>query len=134
MSEIKDELLKGNERIEKDIVDFKDNQTDEMLAALLTSFRKRMQEGGHMVVAVDPSPLDNYQVRTMTIKNQKWMVAFTSFDQELKGKDAVMSTFTAPISQIFDMALASEELAGVLVDPWDLLIALDKNLISIIKG
>lgn len=134
MSNIKDENLKGNERIEEDIVELQKNPSDEMLAVALTSFRKRMNEGGHMVVAVDVAMGESYQVRTITLDNQKWMVAFTSFDEELKGSESVMSTFTAPIKQIFEMALGEEDLAGVMVNPWDKAIRLNKNLIHIIIG
>jgi len=134
MSDIKDENLKGNERIEADIVELQNNPSDEMLAVTLTSIRKRMQAGGHMVVSVDVAMGESYQVRTMTLENQRWMVAFTSFDEELKGGESVMSTFTAPISQIFQMALGAEELAGVLINPWDKAIRLNKSLIQIIIG
>lgn len=134
MSDIKDENLKGNERIEADIVELQNNPSDEMLAVTLTSIRKRMQVGGHMVVSVDVAMGESYQVRTMTLENQRWMVAFTSFDEELKGGESVMSTFTAPISQIFQMALGAEELAGVLINPWDKAIRLNKSLIQIIIG
>lgn len=134
MGEIKDENLSGNEIIEENLVELKRNPSDEMLAVTLTSFRKRMNEGGHMVVAVEVAMGESYQVRTITLDGQKWMVAFTSFDEELKGSESVMSTFTAPIRQIFDMALGEEGLAGVMVNPWDKAIRLNKNLIHIVIG
>jgi len=134
MGEIKDENLSGNEIIEENLVELKQNPSDEMLAVTLTSFRKRMNEGGHMVVAVEVAMGESYQVRTITLDGQKWMVAFTSFDEELKGSESVMSTFTAPIRQIFDMALGEEGLAGVMVNPWDKAIRLNKNLIHIVIG
>lgn len=134
MGEIKDENLSGNEIIEENLVELKRNPSDEMLAVTLTSFRKRMNEGGHMVVAVEVAMGESYQVRTITLDGQKWMVAFTSFDEELKGSESVMSTFTAPIRQIFDMALGEEGLAGVMVNPWDKAIRLNKKLIHIVIG
>ena len=87
MGEIKDENLSGNEIIEENLVELKQNPSDEMLAVTLTSFRKRMNEGGHMVVAVEVAMGESYQIRTITLDGQKWMVAFTSFDEELKGKN-----------------------------------------------
>lgn len=134
MSDIKDENLKGNEVIEENIVELQKAPSDEMLAVTLTSIRKRMNEDGHMVVAVEVAMGESYQVRTITLEGQRWMVAFTSFDEELKGSESVMSTFTAPIRQIFDMALSEEGLAGVMVNPWDKAIRLNKNLIHIIIG
>ena len=44
-----------------------------------------------------------------------------------------MSTFMADIGQIFDMAL-SGEVAGVLLNPWNRTMRLDRNLIRIIRG
>ncbi len=136
MSEIKDENLKGNDEIEQDIKVFLDAPSDEALAVLLTTIRKRMTDGGHFVVAVDAAPGvgENLQIRTVTMNGKQWMVAYTCFDEELKGGESVMSAFTAPISQILKMILSSEDLEGVIVNPYGGSIKLDKALSSLILG
>lgn len=136
MSDIKDENLKGNEKLEDDIKELLDAPSDEALAVLLTSFRKRMNEGGHLVVAVNAAKGagENLSVRTAYMNDKKWMIAYTSFDEELKGREAVMSAFTAPISQILQMVMTSPELEGVIINPYGGTIKLDKALSSLIVG
>lgn len=136
MSEIKDENLKGNEKIEADIKTLLEAPSDEALAVLLTGIRARMKDNGHLVVAVDAAPGvgESLQVRTVSMNDMKWMVAYTSFDEELKGGESVMSAFTAPISQILAMITASDELAGVIINPYGGTIKLDKTLSSLILG
>lgn len=58
----------------------------------------------------------------------------TSFEQELKGAEAVQSTFLVEIEKLFDAALTVPEISGVILNPWDRTLQLDKNLIRIIKG
>ena len=61
------------------------------------------------------------------------MAEFTALREQMKGNNEVMSTFMADIGQIFDMAL-SGEVAGVLLNPWNRTMRLDRNLIRIIRG
>ena len=42
-----------------------------------------------------------------------WWVAFTSFDEELRGGDQVKSTFLADLEQMFRTALTVPEIEGV---------------------
>ena len=65
---------------------------------------------------------------------EKWMVAFTSFEEQMKGNTQVMSTFMAKIDQLFDMALAEKSVKGLLLNPWNRTIMLDKELLGLIKG
>lgn len=132
----KDEGLIGNEKIEEYIDLLKTNPSDEVLAALLTSIRRRMKENGQFVVGVDPSPVANVQVRIMESSDgRKWIPAFTSFDEELqKGGNQVMSTFLADIGQLLDMVLNDPSVDGVILNPWNHRMILNKNLIRVIKG
>ena len=94
-----------------------------MLAHTLTVIRRRMQENGQFIVAVEP-PTGDGQIRVQAIKTadgKAWWAAFTSFEEELKGGGSVKSTFLANI-------------AGVIINPWNRTIQLDKNLIQIIEG
>ena len=65
--------------------------TQEMLAHVLTVIRRRMNEHGELIIAVDPSSAaSGLQVQAIqTDDGRKWWAAFTSFDEELKGSGSV---------------------------------------------
>lgn len=63
-----------------------------------------------------------------------WWMAFTSFDEELKGSNSVMSTFMTDIKQLFTSALQADAISGIILNPWNRTIMLDKNLIQITLG
>ena len=69
-----------------------------------------------------------------TPDGNSWWAAFTSFEEELKGSGSVMSTFLTGIEQAFRAVLAAEETKGIIVNPWNRTIMLDKNLIRVILG
>ena len=125
--------LIGNEKIENDIRMLQKEPSGEMLSVVLTSVRRRAQKGGLMIVPVEIGENGKLQVAIMQVEKEKWLCAFTGFEQQLKGKSQVMSTFLANISQLLDLAL-SQEVEGLIINPWDLTLRLDKNLIRIIKG
>lgn len=131
-----EQVLQGNEKIEQAIVQLQKEPTQEMLAHALTVLRRRMKESGHLIVAVDPAgALDQLQVQTIqTADGKMWFAAYTSFEEQMKGSNAVMSAFTAEIEKLFQMALQSEEVEGVIVNPWNRTLMLNKNLIHITMG
>lgn len=134
MNQKKDECLIGNEKIEEYIVKLKQEPSDEMLAMLLTAIRRRMQEQGQFVVAVDMTPA-GLQLQTKEIKEKgKWFIAFTTFEEQMAGNEKVMSTFMADIGQLFDMALQNESIQGVVLNPWNHSLLLDCELLRVIKG
>ena len=118
-NEYQDEGLKGNERIEDAIFALQKEATQEQLAHTLTVIRRRMKEGGQLLVAVEPD-------------GKIWWSAFTSFEEELKGADQVKSTFLSEIGRMFEAALTVPEIAGIIINPWNRTIMLDKHLIRII--
>lgn len=128
--------LEGNEQIEEAILAVQKKPDNETLAHALTVIRRQMKAGAHLIIAVDQVPeKEQISLRTITTADGKsWFAAYTGFEEELKGSNPVMSAFTAPISQIFQMTLASREVAGVILNPWNRTMALDKNLIQIIQG
>ena len=69
-----------------------------------------------------------------TDDGRKWWAAFTSFDEELKGSGSVMSTFLTGMKQLFTTAITAEGIEGVIINPWNRTIMLDKTLIRIILG
>lgn len=131
-----DEELKDNERMEQAILSLQQNPTQEMLAHALTVVRRRMQAHGQLIVAVEPS-VGNQQMRLQAIQTddgKKWWAAFTSFDEELKGGGSVMSTFLTDMEKLLVSALSVDEIEGVIINPWNRTLMLDKNLIRIIRG
>ena len=115
-NEYQDEGLKGNERIEDAIFALQKEATQEQLAHTLTVIRRRMKEGGQLIVAVEPDPAQA-QMKLQTVRTPDgkiWWSAFTSFEEELKGADQVKSTFLSEISTEVDDAqyqfIASQEL------------------------
>ena len=131
-----DEGLQGNEKIEEAILGLQKESTQEMLAHTLTVIRRRMQEKGQFVIAVEPPTGDNQlKLQAITTDDGKvWWMAFTSFDEELKGSNSVMSTFMTDIKQLFTSALQADAISGIILNPWNRTIMLDKNLIQITLG
>ena len=133
-NENQDEGLKGNEKIEDALAALQSNATEELLAHTLTVIRRRMKEGGQLIVAVEPS-VQGTQMNLQTVKTTDgavWWSAFTSFEEELKGADQIKSTFLTDIDKLFQTALSVPEIKGVILNPWNCTIMLDKHLIEII--
>ena len=128
-----DEGLKGNEKIESYIAMLQKEPSQELLAVTLTSIRRRMQEGGQFIVPVDYRADGSLQVQIMEINGKKWLPAFSGFEEQIKGSTHVMSTFLANIDQLLGLALTGD-VEGLLLNPWNLTMKLDKNLIRIILG
>ena len=136
MNRPKDEGLQGNEKLEQAVLALQQEPTQEQLAHTLTVLRRRMKEGGQLVVAVEPGAVGGaVQLRTLrTGENASWWYAFTSFEEELKGPEAVQSTFLAEIEKLLEAALTVPELQGLILNPWNRTIQLDKTLIRIVLG
>ena len=131
-----DNELQGNEKIEEAIAALQQEPTQEMLAHTLTVIRRRMQGKGQFVIAVEPPTGDNQlKLQAITTDDGKlWWMAFTSFEEELKGSNGVMSTFMTDIKQLFTSALQADAISGIILNPWNRTIMLDKNLIQITLG
>lgn len=95
-----------------------------------------MREGGQFIVAVDPKAGDaGLSIQAVkTDDGRMWWSVFTSFDEELKGSGSVMSTFMSGIGQILKTAGEVEGISGIIINPWNRTLMLDKNLINIILG
>ena len=128
--------LKENYRIEEAIEALQKESSYEMLAHTLTVIRKTMTKKAQMIIAVEPPRGDN-QIRLQVVETpdgKKWWAAFTSFDEEVKGSGSVMSTFMSDIDSLFVTALKTDGISGIIINPWNKTIMLDKRLISIIIG
>ena len=131
-----DEGLLGNEKIEDVIAALQQQPTQELLAHALTVVRRRMRENGQVIIAVEPNEAAG-QMKLQAVKTsdgKNWWAVFTSFDEELKGGKSVMSTFMTDIKQLFTSALQADAISGIILNPWNRTIILDKNLIQITLG
>ena len=131
-----DEGLQGNEKIETAIAALQQEASEEMLAHTLTVIRRRMKEGGQFIVAVEP-PTGGNQMQIQAVQTpdgNSWWAAFTSFEEELKGSGSVMSTFLTDMEQLFRMTLTADGIEGVILNPWNRTLMLDKRLLHIILG
>ena len=125
-----DEGLRGNEKIEEAIAALQQELSADMLAHTLTVVRRRMREQGQT-----PGADEQLKVRAVKTEDGKlWWAAFTSFEEELKGGGSVMSTFLTGIHPLFESALKTEGIEGVIINPWNRTLMLDKNLIQIVLG
>ena len=131
-----DEGLRGNEKIEDAIAALQQEPTGELLAHALTMVRLRMQEGGQVIVAVEPNLGEtNLNIQAIrTDDGHTWWAAFTSFEEELKGSDSVKSTFLADLDKLFDTALEVPEIEGIILNPWNRTLMLNKRLIRIVRN
>lgn len=131
-----DEGLLRNEKIEEAIAALQQSPTEELLAHALTVVRRRMRENGQVIIAVEPNAAAD-QMKLQAVKTSdgnSWWAVFTSFDEEMKGSGSVMSTFMTDIGKVLEAALSEEEIHGVIINPWNRTLMLDKNLIRIILG
>ena len=134
--EKKDPGLQGNEKMEAAIAGLQQEPTQEMLAHTLTVIRRCMKADGQFIIAVEP-PKGDGQIRLEAIKTEdgrSWWAAFTSFDEELKGSGSVMSTFLTDMKQLFNSAITADNIQGIIINPWNRTIMLDKALLRIILG
>ena len=136
MEQMKDEGLRGNEKLEQAINALQQQPTQEQLAHTLTVLRRRMKENGRLVAAVQPdNGTGQMQLRTVrTADGELWWYAFTSFDEEMKGAEAVQSAFLVEMEPLFRQALAVPEIRGIILNPWNRTLQLDKDLLRIIRG
>ena len=105
-----------------------------------------MREQGQFIVAVEPPSADVKEAvmqaagtamrlqAVQTLDGKKWWSAFTGFEEELKGSGSVMSTFLTDIEQLFRMTLNADGIEGVILNPWNRTLMLDKQLLRIILG
>jgi hypothetical protein len=114
-----DKGLSGNEKIEEAIAALQEEPSQELLAHTLTVIRRRMQEDGQLILAVEP-PAGEAQLRIQAVQTsdgKQWWSAFTGFEEELKGSGSVMSTFLTEIRKLFESALSVNEIQGIILNP-----------------
>ena len=132
----KDDRLKENIKIELAIEQLQKVPSQEMLAHTLTVLRRRMKEGGELIPSLDQNAgMNSLQMRVLrTEDGRSWFLAFTSFEEQMKDSNPVMYAFTAKIEQLFQMTLGEKNIDGLILNPWNRTIMLDKNLLRIVMG
>ena len=133
MDEKKDKGLQGNEKIEEAILALQQEPTEELLAHALTVVRRPPSADVKEAVMQAAGTAMRLQA-VQTLDGKKWWSAFTGFEEELKGSGSVMSTFLTDIEQLFRMTLTADGIEGVILNPWNRTLMLDKQLIRIILG
>ena len=130
-----DVSLIGNDKIEEAIVNIQKAPTEENLVRALSIVRHRMNDKGQLIVAVKPSMGDNnLNIQSVKTDDGKcWWMAFTSFDEELKGADNIKSTFLTDIDKLLNSALQVDEISGIIINPWNKTLMIDKELINFEK-
>ena len=131
-----DEGLIGNEKIEQAILALQQEPTPELLAHALTMVRRRMQENGQLTGVRSRRSIGRLVIGTVcdTSDGKQWWMAFTGFEEELKGSSSVMSTFLVDISKLLSMAQHAGDIEGIILNPWNRTLMLDQSLIRIILG
>ena len=115
---------------------FSSSQTARIAGSCTDRGRRRMRENGQVIIAVEPNEAAG-QMKLQAVKTsdgKNWWAVFTSFDEELKGGKSVMSTFMTDIGKVLETALSEEEISGVIINPWNRTLMLDKTLIRIVLG
>lgn len=132
----KEDRLTGNRKLELAIEQLQKVPSQEMLAHALTVLRRRMKEGGELIPSVDQNTgTGSLQMRVLqTEDGRSWFLAFTSFEEQMKDSNPVMSAFTAQIRQLLQMALDEEKIDGLILNPWNRTLMLNKNLLRIVMG
>ena len=132
----KDKGQIGNEKIEEAIAALQEEPSQELLAHTLTVIRRRMQEDGQLILAVEP-PAGEAQLRIQAVQTsdgKQWRSAFTGYEEGQNGRGSVMSTFLTEIRKLFESALSVNEIQGIILNPWNRTLMLDKTLLRIILG
>ena len=124
------------ELLEAYIGELQQSPTEEQLAVVLTALRRFMKDAGEVIVAVEPDlAVTRPKIHAMEMEDgSTWIPAFTSFDEQMKGGEAILSTFMAGLKELFQMALEEESLSGVIINPWNRTLMLDKDLIRLVMG
>lgn len=132
----KDNNLQENTKIEEAIEQLQKVPSQEMLTHTLTVLRRRMKEDGELIPSVDQDAgTGSLQMRLLKTKDgRSWFLAFTSFEEQMKDSNPVMSAFTAGIRELFRMTLDEKQVDGLIINPWNRTIMLNKKLLRIIMG
>lgn len=121
-----------NQIIEDAIKAFTQNRTEEQLADTLSVFRQNLDKELIVSVTQEGEGLTLKSVRTSNGK--QWFTVFTSLDEQLKGKGQVQSMFSASLEKIFKVTLESDNIDGVIINPYGGFISLERPILQVVLG
>ncbi len=124
----------GNEKIEDAIAALQQQPTQELLAHALTVVRRRMRENGQVIIAVEPNGASwsDEITGSKNLRRKELVGGFYQLRRRIEGGKSVMSTFMTDIGKLLEAALSEEEISGVIINPWNRTLMLDKTLIRIV--
>ena len=131
-----DEGLRGNEQIEEAIAALQQEPSQEMLAHTLTVIRRRMNENGQVIIAVEPPVGDRGTAGTGSPdRGRRELVGsiyrFRGRNAGGRRSDVYLLT---DMGHLFTSALEVEEISGIILNPWNRTLMLNKKLINIVLG
>ena len=129
-----DTTLVGNDIIEKAIHAFYQEQTEHRFMGICMAVRNRITQDGHLLfpveIGVDEEGGQTFEFQNLELEEHPVMVAFTSAEEMEKGpKVGGLSTFA---DSVLETLLHTEEIAGLLINPWGESICLGKEDIAMI--
>ena len=106
------------------------------LSFAILSINRRMREGGKLILSVESAAPAEGQlpIRVLEIDGEEWWVAFTSFEEQSKGSDALQSTFLVDMDHLFHAAMSEKRVGGIVLNPWNRTLQLDRKLIAMVIG
>lgn len=149
---MQDNAVSENESIKKAIAGLNETQSRENVIAVLETIRTEMNRSGSILIPVEvpPSALALFDpetakpgdivqatenlhlvIRKLKLENSEaYLAAFTSAAEVEKGE--ATSTVTSTIAAYLESVLHAEDVAGIVINPWDDPFLLTKDMIRMI--
>ncbi len=153
-TERNDDLLYDNTLLENAIKNLENNYGQPAIRDLILAFKTRIQQDGRLLIPVT-EPLDTpesmFDVDKMSLSNLlgdseeplfaeprkvelyrggEAYSAFTSKEEMDKGEPTKFTTTS--ISEFLEQALEDDEVVGIVLNPWDVSVLLDRKLIEMV--
>ena len=130
-----EKLLEINQGIDDAIRQFKPENNQENLQAIITAVQKCIKAKGKFLVPITNPDADNgqdYMIRTTYNPEGKlYAVAFTNEDEVEKGAET--ATLLYDINTFLNVCLATERLDGLAFNPWGNVFYMPRSVIRLIQ-
>ncbi len=112
----------------------------ESLLGVLKVINSMMSTGGQIVTPIDiPDDIGEGEVKAEDIEFKhltmdgkvEYLAAFTSMDEHKKGPEG--AALFMPLKEIVDMVCMSENIEGIVINPWSSSFILSRDLINLLK-
>lgn len=132
--------LDGNERIEVAIAEYYLFDTDENSMIILQTILDRILENGSLIFPAEPVDIidengkrreDAYEIKTVCwFDVEKAVACFTCFGEVRKGPETEVKLFY--IEKVLESICESEEMEGLVINPWGKGFYIPKNMLQLI--